>query len=505
MLNTRRAALFAAVCSAGLLSAAGAAAETLADAIALAYQTNPTLQEQRALQRALDENYVQARTGLRPTINATAQASERETRFAATPQTIDTNGDGVPDTVLTTTPERTISSGSSNAAITITQPLYTGGRVTSQITASEADVLAGREALRSIEAAVLLAVVQSYVDVRRDLERLRISQENVAVLNRQLEESRARFEVGEITRTDVAQSEARQAAARATLASAQALLAISRANYAAIVGQNPGELAPEPSLAALLPPSVEAAFAKAEENNPQVRTAGFSERASRARVAAARAQRRPTIGLRGDLGYTAAETAGFGNQFGDYDRAVTGSVVATMPIFTGGLTNSQVRQAAERNNADRIAIEGARRDALQDVAQAWNSLLGTRANLTANEEQVRAARIAFEGTREEAQVGLRTTLDVLNAEQELRQAELALVTARRDEYVAGAQVLSAMGELEARNLIQGVEIYDPATNFNRVKRSWGWVPWEHLIEVIDRVGAPPMGADPQGSPVAGDK
>ncbi|HEX5776408.1 MAG TPA: TolC family protein, partial [Caulobacteraceae bacterium] len=247
------------------------------------------------------------------------------------------------------------------------------------------------------------------------------------------------------------------------------------------------------------------AFAQATENNPAVRTAGFSERASRARVAAARAQRRPTVGLRGDIGYSASESGGFGNQFGDYDQAISGSVVASVPIFTGGLTNSQVRQAAERNNADRIAIEGARRDALQDVAQAWNGLLGARANLTANEEQVRAGRIAFEGTREEAQVGLRTTLDVLNAEQELRQAELALVTARRDEYVAAAQVLAAIGELEARNLVSGVEVYDPEANFNRVKRSWGWVPWEHAVEIIDRVGAPPIGADPPDSPVAGEK
>lgn len=504
MMNPRRAALFAAVCSAGLLAAANASAETLADAIALAYQTNPTLLEQRASQRALDETYVQARTGLRPTVDASLQATERETRTAGGERGFDLNGDGVPDGV-TTSPEATIRSGTSQGAITVTQPLYTGGRVTSQIAASEADVLAGREALRQVEAAVLLAVVQAYVDVRRDQERLRISQENIAVLQRQLDEATARFEVGEITRTDVAQAEARRAAARATLASAQAILAISRANYAAVVGQNPGELAPEPSLATLLPPSVEDAFAKAQENNPAVRTAGFSERASRARVAAARAQRRPTVGLRGDIGYTASETEGIGNQFGDYDRAVAGSVVATVPIFTGGLTSSQVRQAAERNNADRIAIEGARRDALQDVAQAWNGLLGARANLTANEEQVRAGRIAFEGTREEAQVGLRTTLDVLNAEQELRQAELALVTARRDEYVAAAQVLAAIGELEARNLVQGVQIYDPETNFNRVKRSWGWVPWEHLVEVIDRVGAPPIGADPAESPVAGEK
>jgi len=498
MLKTRRAGLLAAVCSAGLLASA-AHAETLADAIALAYQTNPTLQEQRASQRALDETYVQARTGLRPNVSVTADVTRQQIEFGVPrTTTVDTDGNFIPDTVVSTDS----SEGNSSALnLSISQPLYTGGRVTSQISASNADVLAGREALRQVEAGVLLNVVQSYVDVRRDQERLRISQENVAVLNRQLEEASARFEVGEITRTDVAQAEARQAASRATLASAQASLAISRANYAAIVGQNPGELAPEPSLAPLLPASVDLAFAKAQENNGAVLAAGYSERASRARVAAARAQRRPSLSLRGGLGVS-ADANGDDSPFQDYDRALTVSVAGSLPIFTGGLTNSQVRQAAERNNADRIAIEGARRDVLQDVAQAWNQLLGQRANLTANEEQVRAARIAFEGTREEAQVGLRTTLDVLNAEQELRQAELALVTARHDEYVAAALVLSAMGDLEASKLVPGVPVYDPAANFNRVKRSWGWVPWEHAVELIDRVGAPPIGRDPADSPVA---
>jgi outer membrane protein len=500
MFNTRRAGLFAAVCSAGLLAAAGVQAETLADAIALAYQTNPTLQEQRASQRALDENYVQARTGLRPNVSASADYSRQNVEFGSERQTlVDTDNDPLTPDVLVTTDSSEGSSSGLN--LSVSQPLYTGGRVTSQISASNADVLAGREGLRQVEAGVLLGVVQSYVDVRRDQERLRISQENVAVLNRQLEEARARFEVGEITRTDVAQAEARQAASRANLASAQASLAISRANYAAIVGQNPGELAPEPSLAKLLPASVDEAFTRAQANNGAVLAAGYSERASRARVAAARAQRRPTVSLRGGLGVS-GDANGDDSPFQDYDRALSVSVAASVPIFTGGLTNSQVRQAAERNNAARIAIEGARRDVLQDVAQAWNQLLGQRANLIANEEQVRAARIAFEGTREEAQVGLRTTLDVLNAEQELRTAELALVTARHDEYVAGALVLSAMGDLEARNLVSGVPIYDPAANFNRVSHSWGWVPWEHVVEVVDRVGAPPIGPDPAGSPIA---
>ena len=484
MSKSRRAGLLAAVCTMGLLAgfAAPASAETLGDAIALAYQTNPTLQGQRASQRALDESVVQARTGYRPTIDADASASWSEREGS--------------DTV-----------GSSGAGISVSQPLYTGGRVSSQVSAAQADVLTGREGLRSVEAQVLQTVITAYVDVRRDQERLRIANENVAVLQRQLDESRARFEVGEITRTDVAQAEARLAGAKAGLSTAQAQLAISRAAYAAVVGQNPGDLAAEPTLEPVLPKTVDEAFTAAEQTNPQILAAEYTEQASRARVAAARAQRRPTIAASGSIGWDASDASvgGTGGQFEDYEQSVSGGVTLRVPIFTGGLTNSQVRASQERNNADRIGIEEARREVLRTVSSAWNSLSGARANLVSNEEQVRATRIAFEGVRQEAQVGLRTTLDVLNAEQELRNAELALVNARRDEYVAAASLLSAMGKLEARYLTPEVAQYDPVANATRIKTSLGWVPWEPVVEAIDRVGAPPIGPAPADVPVVTPK
>jgi outer membrane protein len=481
MSKSRRAGLLAAVCSVGLLVglAGPAHAETLADAIALAYQTNPTLQGQRASQRALDESVVQARTGLRPTLSASGDASWSEREGA--------------DTV-----------GTSSGGLSVSQPIYTGGRVSSGISAARADVLTGREGLRGVEAQVLQAVITAYVDVRRDQERLRIATDNVAVLQRQLDEARARFEVGEITRTDVAQAEARFAGARASFSSAQAQLAISRASYAAVVGQNPGDLAPEPSLEGLLPTTVDEAFVAAEEANPQVLAAEYGERSSAARLAATRAERRPTVSASGSVGYGASDAAfgGTGGQFENYSQSVSGSVTVRMPIFTGGLINSGIRAATERNRADQLAIEEARRTALRTVSQAWNSLVGARANLVANEEQVRATRIAFEGVRQEAQVGLRTTLDVLNAEQELRNAELAMINARRDEYVASAILLAAMGKLEARYLTPDVETYDPVLNANRVNFSWGWVPWEPVLEIVDRVGGPIISAPPADAPVA---
>lgn len=476
MSNRFRARLMVAACALALGGAAQA--ETLADAIALAYQTNPTLQAQRASQRALDESVVQAKSAFRPSVSASADVTRSEVEG---PQ------------------DRESSSGT----VSVSQSLYTGGRASAQLSATQADVLAGQQNLRRVEASVLTSVITTYVDVRRALEALRISQDNVTRLRRQLEESQARFDVGDVTRTDVAQSQARYAAAQSSLSAAQANLGIARANYAAVVGQSPGELAEAPSLDAILPKAVDDAFNGAETNNPQILAAEFAERASRARVAQARAATRPSVSARASLGYSAAQVGGLGDAFNDYARTLTTSVTASVPIFTGGLTFSQIRAAVERNNADRLTLENTRRVVMQTVTQAWNQLLGARAGLISNEEQVRAATLAYEGVRQEQQVGLRTTLDVLNAEQELRNAELALVGSRRDEYVAASAVLSAMGLLEARVLTPDVPQYDAASQSARTSGTLiGWAPTEPVVRVVDKVLAPSMGRDPVDTPVA---
>ncbi|MEO8926941.1 MAG: TolC family outer membrane protein [Caulobacteraceae bacterium] len=479
----------AAVCGAGALVAPAARAETLADAIALAYQSNPTLQAQRASLRALDETYVQAEAGYRPTASLQATIGT------------DTNNQSNPNVPSQHFPGQTQTSG---ATITLTQPIYTGGRVSSQVSAAEATVLAGREALRQTEQSVLQNVIQAYVDVRRDQENQAIAQENVALLKRQLEEAKARFDVGEITRTDVAQTQASVAAAQAQLSTAQAQLANSRASYAAVVGQNPGALAPEPSLAKLLPTSVDRAFDVAEHNNPQIRQSDYTEQASAARVAAAKAQTRPTFGLQATFGYNGG-TSGLSSPFVNYSHDVSATAVATFPLFTGGMTSSQIRQAAENNNVDRIGIESTRRQVLLLVSEAWNQLLGARASLVSNEEQVRAANIAFEGTRQEAQVGLRTTLDVLITEQNLSNAQLALVNSRHDEYFAGAVLLAATGSLTAENFTPGTPIYDPRANFDHVRHAFGWAPWAPGVAAIDRLGAPTIVERPAPVTPPGDR
>ncbi|HEY2710152.1 MAG TPA: TolC family outer membrane protein [Caulobacteraceae bacterium] len=478
-----------AACIAALIAGPCASAETLNDAIALAYQTNPTLQAERAQLRATDEEYVQARAGYRPTADIAAS------------YTYDNNEAGLfGPTVSNTT----------NGAVQISQPLYTGGRVAAEVDAAKADILAGREGLRRAEIGVLQNVIGAYLDVRRDQEQLTISQDNVNVLSRQLDETNGRFDAGQLTRTDVAQSQARLAQAKSQLASAQASLAVARAAYAAVVGQNPGDLAPEPPIASLLPASVDAAFDDAEKANPQLLQANYVEQSSAAKLAQAKALTRPTVGLTGSYGYTggAESISGLlsglgssGGPFSNYARDVTVSVSAKAPLFAGGMYASQIRQAAEADNVSRIGVESARRQVLQAVSQAWNQLLGARAGLTADEETVRSDTVAFEGVREEQKVGLRTILDVLNAQQELETSQLALVGARHDEYVAAAAVLSAIGSLEAKDLIPAEPRYDPKANFEKVKHAPGWVPWEGAIEAIDHVGAPvPTPAPPPSEP-----
>jgi outer membrane protein len=492
MSKTLRGRLLAAIFTAGVAGgfAVSASAETLADAIALAYGTNPNLLAQRASQRALDETYVQARAGFRPQLSLSADSYWLDTRTpkAARGTVIDTNGDGIPDTFVPATGSGISRLNNGTVGLNLTQPLWTGGRTSAAISAAEADILSGRENLRRVEAQVMLLVIQYYADVRRDQEGVRIRQENVSVLQRQLEESKARFEVGEITRTDVAQSQARLAAAQALLSSSIAQLGVSRANYANIVGQNPGELQPEPSLAFLLPTDPDEAFSVAEKFSPLLRAQQYAEQASRARVAAARAERMPTVSFRATYGFT-GNVAPFDSS--RWTTEMTGAAVVSVPLFTGGLNNSRIRQQVERNNSDRITIETQRRTVLQNVTQGWNQLVAARASIDSTQESVRAAKIAAEGTSEEQKVGLRTTIDVLNAEQELRNDELAAVAARHDEYVAAASVLSAMGRLEAKDLIPAVTPYDPKKNFRKLRFAPGYVPWEEPIAVVDRAVALP--------------
>ena len=473
--------------------AAPAGAETLQEAIALAYRTNPTLLAQRANQRALDESVPQARAGLRPSVNLSANASYNRTDTGGTPGT-DLNGDGIIDIPGT---DGVTESDTGGVSIGLSQTLYSGGRIGHGINAAEANVLGGRENLRAIEQQVLASVIQAYVDVQRDMEILRIRQENLGVLRRQLEESSARFEVGEITRTDVAQSESRLAQSEADLANAQAQLSVSRAAYAAVVGQAPANLETPPQLPGV-PADFDAALDAGLQENPGVRAAEYQLRAAEARVALARAEYLPSARL----------TASYGgsDDLSTFDLTQRTSFQAgasiSVPLFTGGLNQSRVAQTLAQASAAQIGVEGQRRTVLQNVSSAFAQVISARATLTAGNEAVRAATVAAEGVRQEAQVGLRTTLDVLNQELELRAAQVTLASARRNEYVAQAQLLSAMGRLEGGDLDPTIELYDPEANYDRV-RNRGALPWDGIVEAIDRIAAPPItpAADAPDAPI----
>lgn len=442
-------------------------AETLKDALALAYQTNPTLLAQRANQRALDESIVQARAGLRPQLDVTLSANYSRSD-SATLGVTETDTGGV--------------------SIGLSQTLWSGGRIGHGISAAEAEILAGRENLRDIEQSVLASVIQAYADVLRDDEILAIRQSNLGVLQRQLEEASARFEVGEITRTDVAQSESRLAQSEADLANARAQLSVSRAVYAAVVGQAPGDLAPMPELPGV-PTDFDNALDVALVDNPSIRAAGYSLRAAEANVAAAKAEYMPSARLTASYGGSTADLGNL-NDIADETRFQAGATIS-VPLFTGGLNSSRVAQALERANVAQISVEGERRSTLQAVSSAYAQSISARATLQAGEEAVRAATVAAEGVRQEAQVGLRTTLDVLNQELELRNAQITLASARRNEYVAQANLLAAMGRLEGQDLDASMSVYDPVANYDRV-RNRGGLPWDGLVEAIDRLAAPPV-------------
>lgn len=466
----KRSRALASVAIIAVLSGMGAPAwaETLQEALALAYQTNPTLLAQRASQRALDESIVQARAGLRPQLDVSVSANYERDYSDAPFGNPDSDGGG--------------------ASVGLSQTLWSGGRIGHGISAAVANILAGRENLRDIEQTVLASVIQAYADVIRDSEILRIRQSNLGVLQRQLQEASARFEVGEITRTDVAQSEARLAQSEADLANAQAQLSVSRAAYAAVVGQSPGDLAPMPVLPGV-PTDFDNALDVALRDNPGIRAAAYSLRAAEANVAAAKAEYMPSARLTASYGGSTSDLGSPGD-IADNTRFQAGATIS-VPLFTGGLNGSRVAQALERANVAQINVEGERRNTLQSVSSAYAQSLSARSTLTAGQEAVRAATVAAEGVRQEAQVGLRTTLDVLNQELELRNAEVTLASARRNEYVAQANLLAAMGRLEGQDLDATIPVYDPTNNYNRV-RNRGALPWDGVIEAIDRIVAPPV-------------
>ncbi len=435
-------------------------AETLSDAIALAYANNPALARARALQRGQDEGYVQARSQLGPNVGFSLDRAyhDHDQSFAAGNQR-----------------------QSGGLSFSASQTLFATGGLSSQIDAAKSGVLAGQQDLRSIEQQVLLNVIDIYTSVRRDQEALQISQDNYNILKQQLDQTTAQFEAGQLTRTDVAQSQARLSASAAGLAQAQARLDSDRASYVAIVGQAPTALEPVPEIPGL-PASFNAALDTAQTNNPDLQAASFAADAAASRVKAARSAFGPRVGLSVSSG-----ESGLAPDFG-VTKATTAGVRVSVPLFSAGLNGSRVREAMENETAAKLTVEETRRTVVSTVSQAWSNMIAARSAVVSNQEQVRAAAVAAEGVKTEQQVGLRTNIEVLNAEQEYRAAQLDLVNAQRNAYVAAAQLVSVTGNLTPTLFGANVELYDPNANFKKV-RNKGWTPIEPVVQAVDGAAA----------------
>jgi outer membrane protein len=480
MRNCRRGALLATVLSFGVAASAASSvhAESLMDAIALAYQTNPQILTQRSILRNADELYYRTQRAIGPTITADVTLGATAVNDFDPSQTCFPTSSGN----VCSTSDRFLSTDSTSATVNITQPIYSGGRLTANIKAQEAAVLAAREDLRRIESAVLLQVVADYVEVNRAAEAVSIAEANVVVLTRQQQEAQTRFEVGASTKTDVAQAESRLAVAQTSLIQARAQLANAQANYGRDVGQPPGKLDKEPDISSLVPNDAAAAFDVAQDANPALRAAYLRERQSAQLVAAARSAYRPTVTGTVQGGYIP-------DIFGqDRDRSITAGIRATVPLYTGLTTASTIRSAIETNNQDKIAIENQRRTLLQQIATSYNNLVSAQSSIASNQTAVDASNLAQMGTREEQQVGLRTTLDVLNAEQEYRAAQLNLVNARANAYTAEVTLLNAMGKLDVGVFAANTPRYDPKAHFDKVNK-FG-LPYEPVIKSIDQILAP---------------
>jgi len=425
-----------------------AVAETLTEAMSAAYDSNPQLLAERSLLRATDESVPQALAGWRPTVQFTGSWG---------PETID-NTPGFPPSSPTT---GTLHPGILD--LSVTQNVYNGGRTVAQTAQAENSVRAERARAVATESLVLFSVAQAYFDILRDQTLVALNVNNEQVLRRQLEATRDEFSVANATLTDVAQAEARLAAATASRQQAEGTLDTSRAEYAHAVGREPENLE-RPSLRPVLPENREQALALAGAENPTLVAAVFTEDAALENVQATRAQLLPNINIIGDV------NRGQLNQFVIHDT-VTKSVIArlTVPLYEGGAIYSQTRQAQETLSQRKGQTDDARRQAIQSARAAWDTIQSARASVQSLQTTIRAATIALDGVRTEQQVGERTVLDVLNAEQELFSDRVSLEQSQHDLAVAEFNLAQQIGRLTATDLKLPVKLYDVDVHYDSVR------------------------------------
>ncbi len=450
--------LRAAVCtsSLALLSSASVQADTLREALESAYATNPNLTAARAGQQAIDENVPLAKAQGRP--NASASVNYIENIYNSQSSQSFSNA-------------RSVSVGP-----TIQVPLYSGGAIKNGIRAAETRVLAGRENLRATESSLFSAVVAAYMDVIRDESVVSLNRAQVGVLQVNLQATRDRYEIGDLTRTDVAQSEARLATAISNMESARANLIRSKEGYIQLVGKAPEDLEAPPPLPNL-PEEPNMAVKIALENNPDLAAAKKQYEAAILDRVGANASRLPNVaGFTSGTYSNALGSSKFNGQSNGIDQSSTSAQVGVrvnIPLYQGGAPAAQIRQAQARLSQAQEAEIAAERDAIAQTRASYASWRASIEVITSSERAVSANELSLEGVRAENTVGNRTILDILNAEQELLNSKVNLVAARRNAYVAGFSLLAAMGRAEARDLgLESGPLYDPSEYYDRVENAW---------------------------------
>ncbi len=428
-----------------------AAGDTLLEAMAKAYVANPQLEAQRARLRAVDEGVPQALSGWLPVV--TARGSVGAGRFHASGGGRSSSESRLPAT----------------AQVEAVQPLYRGQQTEAALRGAKHRVSAERARLASVEQSVFLSTGTAFMDVVRDQAVVELTVNNVNVLRRRLQAAQDQFEVGEVTRTDVAQAEARLARAIAERVSAEGQLEASRATYQRVVGELPGRLEQPPPLAAI-PQTKDEAIAAGSNDNPDVLAASFDERAALQDVEEIQGQLLPTVNLVGKVSHT-RDTGGRGNR--SSDATVTATV--SIPLYEAGSVMSRRRAAVETVSRLRSVTSDRRLAAIEQAVRAWENLMSARARLESLSTEVRASEIALDGLQQEAEVGTRTLLDVLDAEQDLLDARVNVVRTKRAEAVASYQLAAATGRLTAKIQQVQVPLYDYQKHYDRVRRL-GWDP-----------------------------
>src|SRR3954467_12919212 len=428
-------------------------ADTIEAALVRAYQNNPQLNAQRAQARSTDENVPQALSGYRPKVNlslATGYQYQDIQQLQKGP-TIHTDPPLQPN----------------SASLTVSQTLYNGNQTANRTRAAESQVSGSREALRVLEQTVLLQAATSYMDYLRDSATLEVQRSNVRVLEQTLKQTRDRFNVGEVTRTDVAQSEAQLAAGRTQLLAAEATLTTTKANFRRIIGNEPDQLAPGSPVDRFLPGTLPGAVDLSLVENPNVTAAMFGIDVNYLQVKVNEGALLPTVTFQASVQQSYEQQLTIFRSFG-----ASAIAQVSVPVYQGGAEYALIRQSKENLAQQRLVLEQTRDQTRANTVTAWGQLVAGKAQVASAQAQVTASEIALNGVREEAKAGQRTTLDVLNAQQALVNARVALVTAQHDRVVASYAVLDAVGRLSPQVLNLSTTVYDPSVHYHQVRDSW---------------------------------